>query len=175
MHHRWKPASPAVALLSAWIALLTAALPVSADQACAWSGLSSPNRQLITCGDALVLEREPGTEVTIFERAGDAPPRAIELKNGAILIEVTPGSAPTQIRTPHAIAAVRGTTYVVDARLNSTSVFVIKGSVSVSKASDASSVTLGPGEGVDVADSSDLVVTQWSDERAASLLSRFGR
>ncbi|AEI96002.1 MULTISPECIES: FecR domain-containing protein [Roseobacter] len=175
MYYRWKSARPTIALALACISLMIAAVPVQADQACAWSALTSPNRQQITCGDALVVERESGAEVTIFERAGDAPPREIELKNGAILIEVTPGSAPTQIRTPHAIAAVRGTTYVVDASQDSTSVFVIEGSVSVSKASDASTVTLGPGEGVDVGDAVEFAVTAWPSDRAASLLSRFGR
>lgn len=175
MYYSWKPARLTTAVSLACIGLLSATLPGYAEQVCAWSALTSPNRQQITCGDALMVEREPGTEVTIFERAGDSPPRAIELKNGAILIEVTPGSAPTQIRTPHAIAAVRGTIYVVDASQNSTSVFVIKGSVSVSKATDASTVTLGPGEGVDVGDAVSFAVTEWPSARAASLLARFGR
>lgn len=175
MYHRLKSAGPTIARASAWIGLMIAALPAHADQTCTWSAISNPTLQQITCGDALMVEREPGTQVTIFERAGDAPPREIELKNGAILIEVTPGSVPTQIRTPHAIAAVRGTTYVVDAGQDSTSVFVIEGSVLVSKATDASTVTLGPGEGVDVGDAISFDVNEWPSNRVASLLSRFGR
>jgi ferric-dicitrate binding protein FerR (iron transport regulator) len=149
--------------------------PATAQTACSWSLLSDPVRQVIRCGDAVTLEREAGTQVTIFERAGDAPPRAIELENGAIFINVAPGSAPTQIRTPHAIAAVRGTTYVVDASTASTSVFVLEGRVQVRKTNDASTVTLGPGEGVDVAADTTLSVVSWGAARVAALLARFGR
>jgi ferric-dicitrate binding protein FerR (iron transport regulator) len=149
--------------------------PAASQEDCASSNLSDPTRQLITCGEALILEREPGTHVTIFERRGSAPPEAIMLENGAIFIEVLPGSQPTQIRTPHAIAAVRGTTYVVDAGTTSTSVFVIKGAVAVSKPDSASTVTLGPGQGVDVEPKTRLNVKRWSADRVSRLLARFGR
>jgi ferric-dicitrate binding protein FerR (iron transport regulator) len=161
--------------LVAMITSVSAIGPVEAQTSCSWSRLSDPVRQVIRCGDAVTLEREAGTDITIFERAGDAPPRAIELQNGAIFIEVTPGSAPTQIRTPHAIAAVRGTTYVVDASDASTSVFVLEGRVQVRKTNDASTVTLGPGEGVDVAADAALRVVSWGAARVAALLARFGR
>lgn len=147
----------------------------ASEEGCTTSALSNPNRQLISCGAALVLEREAGSDVRIFERAGDAPPEAIMLENGAIFIEVLPGSKPTQIRTPHAIAAVRGTTYVVDAGATSTSVFVVKGAVTVTKPNNVSSVTLGPGEGVDVDPTSRLTVNRWGAERVSHLLARFGR
>lgn len=147
----------------------------ASEEGCSISTLSNPNRQLISCGAALVLEREPGSDVKIFEREGDAPPEAILLENGAIFIEVLPGSKPTQIRTPHAIAAVRGTTYVVDAGATSTSVFVVKGAVTVTKPNNASSVTLGAGEGVDVDPTSRLTVNRWGAERVSQLLARFGR
>jgi ferric-dicitrate binding protein FerR (iron transport regulator) len=139
------------------------------------SRLANPPRQLITCGVAILLEREPGTDITIFERRGSAPPKTIMLENGAILIEVRHGSKPTQIRTPHAIAAVRGTTYVVDASATSTSVFVIKGTVTVRKSNNASTVTLGPGQGVDVKPTTPLQVNRWGANRVTTLLARFGR
>lgn len=161
--------------LLAPLVLLFAGLPAQADQTCTWSEVSDSNRQQITCGDAFTMERESGTDITILESSGDVAPRTIELKNGGILIEVTPGSAPTQIRTPHAIAAVRGTIYVVDAMENSTSVFVLKGSVAVNRIADAATVTLGAGQGIDVGDGFAFTVTEWPADRAAALLARFGR
>lgn len=154
--------------------LLGLAAPLAA-QDCGFSTVEDPLRQSAACPGGLAFEREPQAELRIIERAGPQPPRAIEVQNGAILIEVEPGSAPTQIRTPHAIAAVRGTTYVVDAGDAETSVFVIEGAVTVRKTTDASTVTLGPGEGVDVRPDAPLAVVEWGDARVADLLARFGR
>ncbi|WP_244614943.1 FecR family protein [Pukyongiella litopenaei] len=137
---------------------------------------TEPARQVMTCDGTLIVEREPGTSMTIDERAGAAPPRAIEIEGGAILIDVQPGTAPTQIRTPHAIAAVRGTTYVVDAGAQRTSVFVIAGRVEVRKLDDGSdTVQLRPGQGTDVTATDRLEVKRWDADRAARLLARFGR
>lgn len=163
-----------IAALACSVSLLTSQ-PAAAQEVCANSDLSGPTRQLITCGEALVLEREPGTDVTIVKRRGSASPKEIMLENGAIFIKVLPGSQPPQIRTPHAIAAVRGTTYVVDAGVSSTSVLVIEGAVVVRKPDSASSVTLGPGQGVDVESTTPLNVSRWSADRVSALLARFGR
>ncbi|MFK7746195.1 MAG: FecR domain-containing protein [Roseobacter sp.] len=155
---------------------IIATTPSYAQSTCTWTTLDNPTRQLIVCGQSLTVEREQGSDVTIVERRGDAPPAAIDLQNGALFIEVEPDSTPTLIRTPNAIAAVRGTTYVVDARPDSTSVFVLKGAVNVTKPEAAGvSVTLGPGEGVDVDAASPLEVKVWPVDRVASLLGRFGR
>jgi hypothetical protein len=159
----------------AFFMLLLTNKQAESQEDCAMSRLANPPRQLITCGAALLMEREPGTDVTIFERRGSAPPETIMLENGAIFVEVRPGSQPTKIRTPHAIAAVRGTTYVVDASTTSTSVFVIKGTVTVRKPNNASTVTLGPGQGVDVKPTTPLKVNRWGANRVTTLLARFGR
>lgn len=161
-------------------ALLCAALLLgtgtAAQETCTFTMVSEPARQVISCGGTLTVEREPGTAITIDERAGNAPPRAIEIEGGAILIDVRPGSAPTQIRTPHAIAAVRGTTYIVDAEAQRTSVFVLAGRVEVRKVEDGSAaVQLRPGQGVDVTATDRLEVKRWGAERAAQLRARFGR
>jgi ferric-dicitrate binding protein FerR (iron transport regulator) len=168
---------PAVVLNAAlaFLLLLITCQSAVSQQDCVTSGLSNPNRKLIDCSDTLVLELESGADVKIIERQDSAPPKAIILENGAIFIEVQPGSRPTQIRTPHAIAAVRGTTYVVDAGATRTSVFVVKGAVTVTKPNNASSVTLGPGDGVDVDPMSQLTVNRWSADRVSKLLARFGR
>lgn len=155
-------------------ALLGFAGPLAA-QDCVFTAAESPARQRAECPGGLTFEREPQAALRILERAGPQPPRTIEVQNGAILIEVEPGSRPTQIRTPHAIAAVRGTTYVVDAGAAETSIFVIEGSVQVRKTTDASTVSLDPGEGVDVRPGAPLEVARWGAERAAALLARFGR
>ncbi|MEM9576240.1 MAG: FecR family protein [Pseudomonadota bacterium] len=164
---------PAALVLGWGLAVLP--LTATAEADCAWRTITDPVRQVITCGTGLTVEREADTAITLFERAGDDPPSVIEISNGAILIEVQPGSLPTQIRTPHAIAAVRGTTYVVDARGDSTSVFVIEGVVSVSKSDAATEVTLEAGEGIDVFPDFPLETTQWSADKANDLLARFGR
>ncbi len=152
------------------------ALEAQAQSTCNWTTLQNPTRQVIRCGgDALALEREAGSILVIQERQGAAVPREIGLEEGAALIDVAPGAARTQIRTPHAIAAVRGTSYVVDAGPNATSVFVIEGQVDVRKTGNPSTVTLGPGEGVDVSAEQPLQVVRWGSARVAALLARFGR
>ncbi len=159
----------------AFTILLLTSQQAASQENCATSRLANPPRQLVTCGATLLLEREPGTDVTIHARQGGAPPETIMLENGAILIDVRPSSQPTQIRTPHAIAAVRGTIYVVDASATETSVFVIRGAVSVRKPNDASTVTLGPGQGIDVKPTIPLKVNRWGASRVSALLARFGR
>jgi ferric-dicitrate binding protein FerR (iron transport regulator) len=131
---------------------------------------------LLDCGGGLKIELEPSVRIKVFMRSGDAPPRALKLEGGGALIDVVPGSKQTQIRTPHAIAAVRGTVYAVDVSREVTSVFVVRGIVEVRKAngSDAS-VRLGPGQGVDVSAETPLKVATWPTDRAARLLARFGR
>lgn len=123
----------------------------------------------------MTMEREPSADVKIFKRRGESPPHRIELLGGGLLVTVTPGAAQPQIRTPHAIAAVRGTTYVVDAAQESTSIFVIEGSVAVSKTEGEAVVTLGPGDGIDVRKDEALTAAPWPAARAAELLGRFGR
>ncbi|MEM6886540.1 MAG: FecR family protein [Pseudomonadota bacterium] len=153
-------------------------LPVAGQntEECVFSDAAdTPVRQIISCGDGLVIEREPGAALRIFERSGSPVPRMIELEGGAIFIEVTPGTEPTRIRTPHAIAAVRGTTYVVDAGTAQTSVFVLEGDVDVQQADGSLSVELSAGEGVDAGPNSPLVARMWSEDRVDNLLGRFGR
>ncbi|WP_298837930.1 FecR family protein [uncultured Roseobacter sp.] len=138
--------------------------------------MSDPPRQAFTCSPGFVMEREPSAAITIKERPGDAPPRAIELQNGAILINVVPGSRATQIRTPEAIAAVRGTVYIVDARAGETSVFVLEGEVTVTRPGDSSVFArVNAGEGADVSKDSGIVVSRWPQDRAVALRARFGR
>jgi ferric-dicitrate binding protein FerR (iron transport regulator) len=112
------------------------------------------------------------------DRNRDAFPDGVNLQNRAILIDAPPGALRQgfQVRTPQAIAAVRGTQWVVDVSTGKTAVFVVNGRVSVRRATNTRSVNLGPGEGVDVEPgTAPLVVRRWPAARATALLARFGR
>lgn len=131
----------------------------------------NPDRQVFECAGGLIIEAEAAAQIGFGEAAN-----TIALERGATLIEVTPGTARTQIRTPHAIAAVRGTLYVVDVTDDSTAIFVVRGAVEVHHLrGDANHVVLGPGEGVDVAPGTRLTVKTWGASRVTALMARFGR
>ena len=136
---------------------------------------NSPLRQIISCGDAVTIEREPTAEVKIIKRPNEAAPRAMQVQGGAILITVSPGRARPKVRTPHAIATVRGTTYIVDAGTDQTSVFVLDGDVDVRRPTDAAAVRLRAGDGTDVTLDESPSVRRWGAARAEALLARFGR
>lgn len=174
MRHQIASPSKCATFLAAFVS--TMLIWVHVAQSCEISASeNTPSRQIIACGDAITIEREPAAALEITKRPNDPAPRVIEVRGGAILIKVTPGHTPTQVRTPHAIATVRGTTYVVDAGAEQTSVFVLEGGVNVRRTNDASTVTLNAGEGTDVSLDEPLSVRIWEANRAAELLARFGR
>ena len=81
-----------------------------------------------------------------------------------------------QVRTPDAIASVRGTEWVVDVGAAETSTFVVQGIVGVRRRIDNQAVVLTAGEGVDVApEVNPLIVKRWPEPRVRALLGRFGR
>jgi len=80
-----------------------------------------------------------------------------------------------QVITPQAIAAVRGTRWAVDAADAKTSVFVVEGRVAVGRRKGSHSVTLGPGEGVDVEAAGPLTIKRWPAARVQALMARLGR
>ena len=80
-----------------------------------------------------------------------------------------------QVITPQAIAAVRGTKWAVDAAEGKTSVFVVNGRVAVGRRTGSHSVTLGPGEGVDVEATGPLTIKRWPAARVAALMARLGQ
>ena len=161
----------AVVLLATFLAA-----PAFGQPVCSSEPVSNPERQVVTCGGGFRMEIEAGARATISARQGDAPPSVVELETGGVLVEIRSGGGSSQIRTPHAIAAVRGTEYIVDVSEAQTSVFVIEGVVDVrGHEASAGQVQLNPGEGVDVTDSAPLEVTIWPAERLAETLARFGR
>jgi hypothetical protein len=144
---------------------------------CEAEALSDPPRTVLTCPNGARIVAEEGTTFSLADRGGAAGPEAARLDGQALLLEVPPGAVEGgfEVITPQAIAAVRGTKWAVDVADGRTSVFVVDGSVAVSRAAGGDSVELGPGEGVDVeAGTGPLTVRQWGAARVAALLARFG-
>lgn len=133
----------------------------------------NPQEKVLRCGATLVVRTAPGTS---YRSTGTSD--SLELYDGALLIEFHPSNRHRtfQILTPHAIVAVRGTKWAVEATSQRTSALVIVGKVAVTRPSPPSSVVLGPGEGADVDKDSvaPLVVKRWPEARVRALLSRFG-
>jgi ferric-dicitrate binding protein FerR (iron transport regulator) len=133
-----------------------------------------PARQVIRCGNGLQVEAATGTDYRLIDHGRDGIPDSATLRGGALLVN-SPARRPFQVRTPQAIAAVRGTEWAVDVPGGKTAVFVVSGRVSVRRPGGPA-VGLGPGQGVDVEPGrTPLEVKRWSAERAKSLLARFGR
>lgn len=131
-----------------------------------------PPRIVFTCAGGLVLEAEAAAAIGIVaKRDADS---AVRLAEGAVFVEVPEGRR-FQIRTPHAIASVRGTAFAVDVTDESTAVFVVDGMVRVGAVHRPASVILGPGQGVDVRPGEAMTVKSWGASRVAALLGRFGR
>jgi hypothetical protein len=102
---------------------------------------------------------------------------AVELDGKALLVEVPPksGGNTFQVITPQAIAAVRGTKWAVDVNGDKSSVFVVHGRVRVGRRTGSHGVTLGPGDGVDVAPGAPLTVKRWPSARVSALMARLGQ
>ncbi|TCO80668.1 FecR family protein [Plasticicumulans lactativorans] len=133
----------------------------------------------LVCGPDLAVETAAGAEVEVRDADGDGRADAAELSRGAVLLEFTPASPrPFEIRTPQAIAAVRGTAWAVDAAAGATDVLVLSGRVAVRAregGADAG-VELGPNEGTTVrAGEPPLAAGVWKAARVQALLRRFGR
>lgn len=139
---------------------------------------NSPQERVLRCGDALTVRVAHDTFYDLSHWEGAPPPKELPLDNGALMIEFhpSPGHRTFQIRTPNAIAAVRGTKWVVDVAAAKTSTFVIAGTVAVSRPQGTQTALLHPGDGADVSpDSGPIVVKRWAAPRVAALLARFGQ
>jgi ferric-dicitrate binding protein FerR (iron transport regulator) len=131
--------------------------------------LRCPNRLTITAEEGSTYELEGGSRTR--------GPTGASLSGRALLVETPNGvRRHFQIRTPQAVASVRGTIWAVDVAETQTSVFVQRGAVAVRRQNTRQAVTLHPGEGVDVTDEpGPLVVRRWPEERVRRLLARLGR
>jgi ferric-dicitrate binding protein FerR (iron transport regulator) len=145
---------------------------------CTLQPVGLPARQVLHCPTGLQLEAEAGADYTLTDRNRDGQPDSVNLGSRALLIEVgaQPRGAGFQVRTPQAIAAVRGTQWAVEVGTGKTAVFVLRGRVAVRRINARDSVELEPGEGVDVEPgTTPLTVRRWPVARANALLARFGR
>ncbi|QDL94525.1 FecR domain-containing protein (plasmid) [Paroceanicella profunda] len=148
-----------------------------AGAGCTTRLLPDPPRRGFVCPGGLVFEAEAAAALGIALPAGEAPVTQIDLERGGAYVEDGSGPHhPFQIRTPHAIASVRGTVWAVDVGEESTAVFVRSGRVAVAHVGTPSdTVLLGPGEGVDVAPGLPLEVQTWGAARVSGLMARFAR
>lgn len=134
--------------------------------------------QTLHCGGGLTIVAETGARFTLLDRNRDNRVDGVNLQSRAILVTAPKKKSGPQFEvvTPQAIAAVRGTTWAVDAEFSKTSVFVENGRVSVRRRAATGRVSLGPGEGVDVGqDNAPLTVKRWPAPRVAALMARLGR
>jgi hypothetical protein len=143
-------------------------------------GCSSDNSpgmtQTLQCEAGITIVAENGARYNL-QRGRNGRVDAVELGGKALLIEVLPksGGNKFQVITPQAIAAVRGTKWAVDVAGGKTSVFVVNGRVAVGRRTGSHSVTLRPGEGVDVEPGAPLTVKHWAPARVSALLARLGQ
>jgi ferric-dicitrate binding protein FerR (iron transport regulator) len=149
--------------------------PAQTLSGCTRADHGDPPRVVYQCAGGVTLEAEAATALGITEKRADGRPTDVDVSSDGLYIEVAPGSGPFQIRTPHAIAAVRGTVYLVDVSDTGTAVFVRRGEVSVSHVGGSDQVVLTPGLGVDVVPGEPLETRRWPAARVQSLMSRFGR
>lgn len=166
-----------IAQLTLALAVVAGPLPAQVPPNCTVETAIDPERQVLSCDFGFVIEMEAAAQMGFVDAADGEAPAVIDLETGAVLIEAEKGEARPQIRTPHAIAAVRGTVYVVDVTAEQTSVFVVEGEVAVTQTgTDSAPALLGAGDGVDVSVSTTpLQARPWPADRAAALLARFGR
>jgi hypothetical protein len=146
-----------------------------ANPGCA-SENSSGMTQTLHCEAGITIVAENGARYSLQSgRTGHID--TVELGGKALLIEVLPksGGNKFQVVTPQAIAAVRGTKWAVDVAGDKTSVFVVNGRVGVGRRTGSHSVTLRPGEGVDVEPGAPLTVKRWASARVSALMARLGQ
>jgi FecR protein len=146
-----------------------------------------PSVTILKCGDDLTIRSAPDTRYRLADQQGrelprdTAPkdvPRSAQLDSGALMIEfkATEGRRSFQIRTPHAIAAVRGTTWAVEVEPDKTSTLVISGFVGVMRPGAQGGALLRAGQGSDVSPgTAPVTVKRWAKKRVDALLARFGQ
>lgn len=145
---------------------------------CTLQQIGGTARHLVNCRGGLSVIAEPGARYTLLDRNRDGVVDAVRLAEKAILLELpkAPASTGFEVKTPQAIAAVRGTQWAVDVEKGRTSVFVVQGGVEVRRTSGSARATLAKGQGVDVeAGSGPLTVKRWPARRVSALMARFGR
>lgn len=169
--------SSAFSILVLFVCLSSHPASAQAPSGCT-SQQSAGNRVLVVRCRAVSIEIERGADLSLLDRDRNGEPDAVMLRSGAVYVDdfSQTGRRPFQIRTPHAVAAVRGTSWAVDVTQAMSSVFVSTGTVGVRRLRGGRAVSLTAGEGVDVRPGTEpLTVTRWGAARVQALLARFGR
>lgn len=162
-----------VLVFSGAVGLAQDILPIA--DGCTAKHVTEPARVIYKCENGLVFEVEAAAQFEGLNKNANGVIDAVTVSRDAVLIELPTDYGPFQINTPHAIAAVRGTIYVIDVLPENTSVFVVRGVVAVSRTDGSQSVDLKAGDGVVMADGEPVVVKQWGEKKVADLLARFAR
>jgi ferric-dicitrate binding protein FerR (iron transport regulator) len=163
-------------VVSSLLLLIGDAAAQPASSGC-MSAPTAQGTQTLHCPTAITIVAESGARFELRDRNRDGQIDSVELSNKALLLEVPkkPGRTRFDVVTPQAIAAVRGTKWAVDAEGAKTSVFVVNGRVSVARPRGRGSVVLGPGDGVDVEPTGELIVKRWPPPRVSALMARLGQ
>jgi FecR protein len=148
----------------------------------------NPSEKMLRCGDNLTIRSAAESRYRLTDQndqdlqKDELPrqglPKGARLDSGALMIEFKPseGRRNFQIRTPHAIAAVRGTTWAVEVEPEKTSTLVILGFVEVRRPDANSGALLRAGQGSDVSPGTGpVMVKRWAKRRVDALLARFGQ
>jgi hypothetical protein len=148
----------------------------------------NPSEKILKCGDDLSIRSAANTRYELVDQHGqalakdqstrDAMPQGARLDSGALLIEFKPISRRRkfQILTPHAIAAVRGTTWAVEVENDRSSTLVVLGYVEVTRPDGKNGVLLRAGQGADVSTGTGpILAKRWATPRVRALLARFGK
>lgn len=108
--------------------------------------------------DGSLLTVGPSSRVEVAryapEATGGQAEALLSLLSGIVKLIVNDGARWSRfaVETETAVASVRGTEWLVDAAKGTSAVFVLRGSVEVAgRSAEGGSVTLGPGQGTDVA------------------------
>jgi hypothetical protein len=136
-----------------------------------------PSVKILRCGDSLTVHVASGSHYRLIAKPGQPLPSAIQLNDGALLIEFQPSPQQQdfQILTPLAVAAVRGTKWAVEVSAARTSTLVLAGAVAVTNRHLNQYVILREGEGVDITPmDTSMVQKRWGEARVRALLARFG-
>lgn len=169
------------------LAPLAASAQAQSIPGCTPRQLDNPVRTVFECAGGFTIQAETATHLGLVPPDGGTAAETLDIEGGAALLEVTPGGRTPQIRTPHAIASVRGTTYAVQVTGDKTSLFVVEGQVRVTRRDGGDEVTLGPRKGIEIealppsrkrgvdGDAPALVAQEWGQSRIDALLGRFGR
>jgi ferric-dicitrate binding protein FerR (iron transport regulator) len=136
-----------------------------------------PSLKVLQCGQELTVRPARGAQYRLLYKKGQQLPAAIQLNDGALLIEFHPAGPQDkfQILTPLAIAAVRGTRWAMEVTPQRTSALVLEGTVAVTNRHLNQYVLLTEMQGVDITPGdTSMTQKQWGQARVRALLSRFG-